>query len=719
MPDECLRARGGRAEWQYAVAVYPGQWHWVADRYREWAVHHFDRPRYPKWFAQSDGYFMFPIMNTRLPFKDLGKVATKARRIGLKHIQIWGQFTAPGDGCCGPYWMPSPRYGTIDEFKKGIADIHAQGCKVGFYFVHDRVDLYHPEGNYIYGFIAKSEYPPGTEFPTREFVDKVQLVTNPDGTTRAYPLSREQWAEYYQKVEAYKANPRRNKPPHKWQPVDLADPDWWEYMRHWAIDKYVEQWGADGHYYDVLGCGQARESFDLRKGHHGHGLCGIGRAGIARTTVQSAFQRGHEDYFLLQEGLCDIPGQYTGGMNTSLYYNQTSVMRYTWPDFVMFDDQAGQGARNCMRVVEMGFLNGNRMGIRISNHVMAQFVEARARIREWLNRGRFMHTLGLESPVPARLFIRRDAGARGAIATFLNRDGVRGTARLDLWRVGNVQRAVGIDGNGGTFVVPLTRERDKVAFPVSIAHISAVVMAEDVDVAHGVLGGIRLNREEKQWTVAVTVANLTGATIRGTIALRDFGPFKAPAKTPAFSCSAGEVARLVLPVDASAGRGKFVRLSADVMVNDRPVAHVETSSFPCFEDPSFEETGNDDREAYAGAKSLRLDPTKGPSRRRFDLYLKPARRYRLSLMYKRTACADRGNFARIFEHRQKTTIVPLATLRFTKEDEWARSSAEFVTAPRFLSTSLYIYNNTSRRTVWIDDVRVEDMGRAPRPRVLP
>ncbi|MBC8443172.1 hypothetical protein H8D79_00450, partial [PVC group bacterium] len=638
-----VRCGGGQAAWEYAVAVHPGQWHWVADRYREWAVQRLARPRYPNWFADSNGYYFYALMNTGMAFEDLGKLAKQARRLGLKHVQIWGQFTGFRYGCCGPYWQPSPRYGTIDQFQQGIADIHAAGCKVGFYFLHDRIDLYHAEGSHIYGFIPKAEYPPDTEFPTRELFDKGQLVTDPAGKARPYPLVEADWDEYEKKLQAHRKNSVNNKPPTKWHAVDLSDPSWWSYMAHWAIDKYVEEWGADGHYYDVLGCGKTRESFDLRKGHHGHGLAGIGRAGIARTTVESAQQRGHRDYFLLQEGLCDVPGQWTAGASTSLYYNQTAILRYTWPDYIMFDDQCGQGARNCMRVVEMGFLNGNRLGIRVSNHVMAQFVETRARIREWLTHGRFMDTLGLESPVPARLFLRREPGVRGAVVTFLNRDGQKGTAELDAKRVGNVRRAIGIDKTGGTSVVPISRQGDAFSFPISTAHVSAVVLAEDVDVAHGLIGGLCLIRDQEDCAVRVTVANLSEKEAAGRIAVRSFGPLTPTRTDPTFTCRSGEIASLDIPVNAKEGAGRFARLSVDLEVAGRPVARIEHSSFPRFEDPSFEELDNDEREACLGQRSLRMDPTPGFSCRRFPLHLKPAWRYRLSLAYKRTPGESKGS----------------------------------------------------------------------------
>ena len=710
-----VRAGGGRATWEYALAVHPGRWHWVADRYREWAVQHLDRPQYPRWFDDSDGYFFYAVMNTGLPFRDMGTLARDAKRLGLHHVQIWGQFTDLRYGCCGPYWMPSPRYGTIEEFRQGIADIHAEGCKVGFYFLHDRVDLYHAEGSHVYGFIGKDEFPVGTEFPTPELLDRVQLVTDPAGETRPYPLSDEEWAAYREAVRAHQEDTAAHPAPTKWHPVDQGDPVWWEYMRHWAVDKYVEEWGADGHYYDVLGCGSPRESFDLRKGHHGHGLHGVGKAGLARTTVASARERGHADYFLLQEGLNDIPGQYTAGLNTSLYYNQTGIVRYTWPDYVIFDDQCGQGSRNMMRVVEMGFLNGNRLGVRLVNHVMADVVDARSRIRNWLHRSRFLDTLGVESPVPARLLLRRDPGCRGAVITFLNRSRANGTVRVNAARVGDVQRAIGLDTSGATFGVPLRRESGSFLLALPTAKLSAVVLAEDVAVEHGLIAGVEVLRDPASPRIVLSAANLTETAVAGVFACRELGPLAPVSARPQFDCPPGGVVHVEIPVDTQRLAGRFVRPAVDLIVGGERVASASRASFPLVEDPSFEETGNDENMALDGRRSLRLDPAEGFSCRILPLYLAPSRRYRISLAYRRTAGAAKGSFARAFERPIQGKLAPKATLFFTRDDVWDRVSAEFASSRAFLSHVLYVYNTDSERTAWIDEVRLDDLGPVDTP----
>jgi hypothetical protein len=477
---------------------------------------------------------------------------------------------------------------------------------------------------------------------------------------------------------------------------------------------------VDGVYYDVLGTGDARESFDPRKDHHGTSVLGLGKQGIPRTTVTSARERGHGDFFLLQEGASDLSGQFTASINTTLYQNETEPIRYTWPDHILFDDHAGQGSDHLRRVVDMGWLNGNRWGIRIVDGSMSAAVDARARIRDWIYRARFLDTLGIDSPVPARLFLRREPGATGAAVTFLNEAGTAGVASLDAGRVGDIRRAIAVDDGGGTFPVPIKREGERIVIPIFPARRSAVILAGDVDVASGVLAGLRIERGDEsgdrpEWKMLAAVANLSDAPVAGRVAGRDFGDLWRAPSPIAFTCAPGEVVHIERSLDGKNAAGRFFRPGIDVVVGGAVVARAASSSFPPFEDPSFEAAGNDDRVAADGTKSLRLDPSDGYSSQRFPLQLWPWRRYRVSLAYRRTPGTDKGSFAQIMKTLPTGGSERIAMLRFAKDDVWDRAQAEFATGADFVTAWMYVYNTASRRTLWVDDVRVEDLGPVPRP----
>ncbi len=699
-------ASGEKTTWEYGVTVHPGQWHWTADRYREWALQHFERPRYPEWFAENDGFQNCGMQFTGHSFNRMGEYAERAKRIGLNHVQAWGQFTGPGGGCCGPYWMPSPILGTPGEFKQGIDAIHEAGLRVGFFHLHDRLDLYHALGSHIYGMIPKEDYPPGTEFPSHEFFEKHHWIGKPDGAT-SYPLSEEQWDDYRARIAAYEADPEANKAPLKWHPVDIASPDWWEYMRHWAIDKYVEEWGADGHYFDVLGCGTARESFDLRKGHHGHSMSGPGKAGIPRTTTASARERGHEDYFLLMEGMCDVPGQWTAGMISGLYYNHSESVRYTWPDFVLFEGHSNSGHNTPIKALESAFLNGNRFDIVHSNETMAKIVRARASVRDWIYRGRFMDTLGLDSPVPARLFVRRDPGATGVAITFVNRDGLGGKATLDPAVAGDVRSGIAIDDRGRMLPVPVAREGDLLTFDVPDAYLCTAILPAQVSPEHAVVAVAR----QTSGQIEIETANLATEAISATITPGDLGPLGKP-DASTLNLAGGETEIAAFDVAITPDFWQFIRADFDVSVGGSS-RRVATTAFPLMRDPSFEHTGNDEEELIHGAKSLRLDPNEGLYHKMHALNFEPSRRYKVSLSYRRTAGDAQLSGVRIWQRLGKQSEVNQTGADFTVEGEWTRIEMIFDSAPRFVATDLYLYNWKSERTSWIDDVRIEDLGPVP------
>ena len=704
-------AKGGRATWQYAVCVHPGSWHWVADRYREWALERFVRPRYPAWFADNHGFYNCGIQNTGMPFRELGKLAEGAKAIGLSHLQVWGQFTGRGGGCCGPYWQPSPLYGSVQDFRQGIADVHAAGCRIGVYFLADRIDRYHALGSHIYGMIPKTMYPSETEFPRHEFFTAVQWVGNPKGEPDAYPLSAAQWTEYGERIAAYEADPEANPPPRSWWPVDLSDPVWWEYMRHWAIDLDVESHGIDGHYYDVLGTGRTRESYDRRKGHHGHGVCGIGKVGIAWTTVECARERGYEDYFLLMEGMSDMPGQWTAAMISGLYHNHSEMMRYTWPDFIMFEGHSNSGHLRPLRSLEAAYLNGNRFDIVFSNEVMGKVVALRAATHRWIYRARFMDTLGLSSPAPARWLLRDEPDAAGIAVNIANFERTHGRVRLAHPRVGSLTRALCVEIGGRVSSVPLEHVDDAVSFAVPQADLATVILAERASGREALLTTGRLTRRGAETRLDVQVGNLGVKPLNGVVAADRTDPFRLPERRAVLACNPGTVSTVSLAAEAAGEHWRWAQMSFDVEVGGRVLGTVEFMAWPLIFDASLEHVGNDTQDCVHGQKSLRLDPSmEGFNARHYPLALEPRHRYRVSLAYKRTPGQSQISSALIWQRLEESSEVKRGPLPFRKENVWDRTETEFETAERFVSTDLYVYNVKSERTLWVDDVRVEDLG---------
>ena len=715
---DCTEANGGRTSWVYSVSVHPGDWHWIADRYRNWAVQYFHRPQYPAWMNQTDGYWFVDLHNSGTHFDQVLDVYGKrARRMGIGFLQVWGQFSVRYGNCCGSFWFPSPRYGGVGLFREMIQQAHREHFRMGFYFLHDRMDLYLPGGSHVYGVIPKNEYPSGTKFPSEHFVDRTQLVNDPAGHQRRFPLSSQQWAEYERKVQSFVPGPQGGAVPRLWNDVDISDPDWQRYVRYWAIDLYADRWGADAIYNDVLGCGKVNESYDARKKHHGHGVAGQGKSTIARTLVESAREKGLVDWLHLMEGVCDVPGQWCAATNLGIYYDPKNpelldhceTVRYTWPDLAIFESAIGVRAKEDYRIVRSAWLNGNRVGLHTTSPFFARILTARAACRDWLYPARFMDTVGLESPVPARLFISRTEDFDGSLVTILNEEQRDGTVSMD-YRVGGRPRfALGIDIDGHMSSIRLQHSKKRCSFPLpTTSRMSAVFLANDVSAQNGLIVFPFVPRIPEIHKVQLTIGNVSGDVIHGRLALPDPRGFIAVPTEP-FTLEPGAHQTLQLPVISNID--SYAQVVLNVLIGEQLARAVKISLLPFVDDGSFESSGNDSREFSDGNWSFRLDPQIKFQLKKVELDLERNRRYRLEFRYK-TSPGRGSTYSRVYL-REAGLTQQACELKFDFSPGWHKAECEFDSPARLLSGQIFFYNsNTDRRILWIDGLRVFDVGRA-------
>ena len=123
------------------VAFHEGDWHWAADEYRE-ARQKNPNPvvsnnPVPEWFRKSPGLvahydFMYQGGKIVHTFKDLPALYEKAKSQGYKHLLIAG-WNEHGFDDGFPLYRPSEALGSIEELKKAIADIKADGGHICFY----------------------------------------------------------------------------------------------------------------------------------------------------------------------------------------------------------------------------------------------------------------------------------------------------------------------------------------------------------------------------------------------------------------------------------------------------------------------------------------------------------------------------------------------------------------------------------------------------------
>ncbi len=112
------------------VGLHDGDWHWGADRYREYFRAAFRRQPVPEWIAQADGWL--GLGGPQYRFEDLPKLYDVARWLGLDYLQMWSEMTG-SDVTYHVYLYPSPQMGGPEAVKAALADINARGGHVGFY----------------------------------------------------------------------------------------------------------------------------------------------------------------------------------------------------------------------------------------------------------------------------------------------------------------------------------------------------------------------------------------------------------------------------------------------------------------------------------------------------------------------------------------------------------------------------------------------------------
>jgi len=112
----------------FVVAPHPGDWHWAADQYRSWFQSWAKPYRPPEWMVDSDGWLgRGRGTNFR---KDIPAAYRFARRLGLNHVEFWGQMTvgrAIHAGGCNRLYFPDPRYGSEADFAKAIRSVRSAG----------------------------------------------------------------------------------------------------------------------------------------------------------------------------------------------------------------------------------------------------------------------------------------------------------------------------------------------------------------------------------------------------------------------------------------------------------------------------------------------------------------------------------------------------------------------------------------------------------------
>ncbi len=397
----------------FAVGIHEGDWHWAADRYREWALAHLRPYAGPKWVRDdSDGWFGTggPVRYDTYP-----QMLEEARWLGLNYLQIWSEMlenVGPNKSRKSYYCflMPDPDRGGEAGISKGIRAVRKAGGHIGFYYNTWTWDAEVEKGLEQW----KADIPRNVKIPRWWGDFRRSASVFPDG-------SRE--AGNYENGYAGMC------------PASRAYQD---YIISWVVDRYVKKYGADAWYFDscpVTMFGAARVCFSDEHGPaqpHGVGRgiiellqrvsAGAPKLAVTSETVNDAMMQynSHALGIELVEGLTCYP--------------RPEIYTYTFPEHAIFSGSCnGAGSALHYYYADMThprredamnrvFLMGYRFDVlfgRVNkedtfHQYMRSLIALRQKIKGDIYTGEFRDTIGLgvlPERMEAKVFRRRDGGS--------------------------------------------------------------------------------------------------------------------------------------------------------------------------------------------------------------------------------------------------------------------------------------------------------------------
>ncbi len=493
------------AEWScdYAVGVHEGDWHWGADRYRQWARTWQQPPPTPAWVADTDGW-MLPDGANLLGYPSLPVCyGIKRAALGMNWMQCWAQMTE-AESCCGQFHYPSPLWGTPEDFRLACQAVHDAGGRLGFYI---NAQLYKPWHNSAATSIGA--------VPTEFIPDDVLAPYDP------------QWAFRWQ-AKDFAGQPYdqpSTSPFHDGVRMNPASRGWQDHLVHWAAEWYVGALGTDCIYFDQLAAAPSLPVYNDEQSDYG--LWGRGYQQMLDRLL-SRVQPEHREFVLSMEGTSDVHGQQVA---TALYGTGPDlfdVYHYTFPEHILIDYGA------CVNKNRDGFpgerplyLNTFLMGTRFSEYPLDDFGHAlfdlRRRTQSLIFRAAYRDTVGVQSSDPAvrvKRFERDDPNCRAMLVNLGNLDAkIDATVTADLGPVSQVAAAWLLGSDGSTLRLDYAREGTSVTFAAPVCDAATAVFAERIGPVVSAVGFPANVVVDSLVTGTVEVTNLSPALMNGRVGL--------------------------------------------------------------------------------------------------------------------------------------------------------------------------------------------------------
>ena len=299
-----------------SVGIHDRDWHWSADRYREWFYGNCPVRPTPQWVRDEDGWIMDGGGPNRATFADIANSLTIAENLGFNYIQSWQHWMATGSDHILGAQMPNVYGGTEEEFKRALANVHRRGGRIGFYF--DGWDMETRLGAILRQPKYFQKLPPGIieELPSADPLADGWLeaaVLKPEGSYRmGWPSGTDTWA------------------------ACSGSRVWADWVYHWVVTKYHREYRSDTWYQDCSPWIGQGVCFHRDHGHDRPLPLSQGLVDLGRRIVKDV----SPDFGILGEAMCDRLWSYqTHSLwcaGVGVEDGEPALFIYTHPRFPLF-----------------------------------------------------------------------------------------------------------------------------------------------------------------------------------------------------------------------------------------------------------------------------------------------------------------------------------------------------------------------------------------------
>ncbi|MGD9495808.1 MAG: DUF6259 domain-containing protein, partial [Armatimonadota bacterium] len=704
MRTHTLVAPGRTVRREYRVGPHPGDWHWAADRYREWALAWMRLPENPEWLRWCDGW----VGAMSVPFAHMPGLLGQARHHGIEYLQYWGQMADGMDQCCGNFYWPAPALGGAEGFRDGIAAVHAAGGRVTAYMNCQTWTRDAPINDSL-RMTPKSELP-------QEALDLIHPLQWFE-RNRLYQMDGSALGYYASTLGWYIMCP--------------ASTGFQEHLRFWIAEMYARRFGIDGVYIDQTGATAAKPCYNREHGHDDIGAWGMGNVEMLRSSLAAA-RESNPDFIIAIEGCGDALGQYANLHLISGLCTHPEVYHYTFPEHILVSGMSNASHLSAEQRVTRAFLNGDRFDSRVESTDFVSAAKLRRRIKQWLYPARFMDTLGLsvsEPNVLARWNLCDSASERALVLTFDNEQQIeRATCALavpDGWE--RPDRVYVFDREGRIRAEEPQVADGALSLQVSSSTISAALVSYAIAPAHAVdVVQEVLHAGASSDTLVLNAVNLAAEPVVATVTPRVQPPLSCPGGAIEIAIPARGTARAELPI-AGVGELQLPALVAlDVtwpgggrqsLAELRPLvlnaglsADEDGDGTPDYWVASGSKSGSFARGMEDGGAWIQGEEGQTLFLRQM-VPVEPARQYYFAAEIRRSGGAGKV-YAAVVEHigERGLQVHGIGDDPEAPADTWQRFETTFTTVPEFRTVAIYLYNNDSTRRAWFRNVELRATG---------